>query len=66
MTNGWALNYVLYYRGVHKPYFSVGYFRHKTSELSFLFWSHVTKKKVGVGGGKKCLAQNPTEHRERF
>lgn len=35
MTNGWALNYVLYYGGVHKPYFSIGYFRHKTSELSF-------------------------------
>lgn len=37
VTNGWALNYILYYRRVHKPYFSVGYFRHKTSELPFLF-----------------------------
>lgn len=37
VTNGWTVNYVLYYGGVHKPYFFINYFRHKTSELSFLF-----------------------------
>lgn len=49
MTNGWALNYILYYGGVHKPHFSIGYFRRKTSELSLLFWLHVTEKKKSHG-----------------
>lgn len=63
MTNGWALNYILYYGGVHKPHFSIGYFRRKTSELSLLFWLHVTEKKkkpwaMVVGGRSVWLRRN--------
>lgn len=70
MTNDWALNYVLYYGGVYKLYFCVGYFRHKTTELLFLFLLHVTKRKIkgdtgeSEGSSSRCTFPPPqTEFR---